>query len=182
MQIVLEPAGLGYGAVANYVQNTHHHINRWLRGQAKGMSSATKKTVAGLTSDMDEEFADPKAPRLKERMTVHRGIPSAALYAAWSRKGKALVGTVVTDKGFTSTSRSESYALDWAMQHDEPAVLMHLDMPKGTVFLRPGRTDEKEYIFNRGLRLKVTKVKNDPLAQSRSGIGPVLHVWAKLVT
>jgi hypothetical protein len=153
----------------NYAENTHYHINSFLRG-VKGF---IKEDIQTMVDSLDKAFAiDGAHDMTKEPTEVYRFITSSTVYDRFARgKDSDWVGKIITDKGFVSTSRNKSL-IEKVVYRGNKVVWLHIQLPKGTKYLAINWKNERESLLDRGSQFKIFK---------RQRWGNVIELHVKLV-
>ena len=150
-----------FRALDNYSQNSYWQINKYLREGHQRATTPGKRDSKDLIEALDCGFCDPMVFSLtKKPLCVYRGITNKKLATQFKfNKGKNMLGKVLCDKAFISVSWSEDIARFAVRQdlNEVYGIILNIDMPKGFRYLR-GRSDDKDLVLNRSLRLKVYKV------------------------
>ena len=140
-------------AISSYTGAGYQGVNSWLRS-GKDLPEKTQQSINALDSAID------KAP-LAENTTLYRGLASAAA-ADVERQGVGK-GSIITDKGFASTSRSDDVAKfgkAFAAQ-SRTGMVMRIDAKAGQKALDVSRHSdipaEKESVLPRGSKFEVVK-------------------------
>lgn len=135
-----------------YVQLGSEWINPALRS-GKQLKGDARETVERM------DMAFPLLGKDTARdMALYKGVSSVKLEGALSR-GEIGSGSTIVDPAFFSTTKSENIATRFAKE-GEGVVVFRLDVPKGMRYV-PGREDERELIFPRGSRVRVSQVSGD---------------------
>lgn len=142
---VSEVKGAKHIDTANHYSVASSVVNKTLRNGEK-----PDARMAGLHKGLEKAFKDQEGT--KENIVVHRGLPSHLL-----GKDNA-TGTVLHDKGYTSTSTDQKQAAEFGT--DDNAV-MHIHVPAGSKVLKPGQhsqygDSEKEIVLNKGGSYHIT--------------------------
>lgn len=148
-----------YDAVSSYTSNGYIDINRRLRGLRLGDGTDSyawlvDEQIANLRKAMDI-FGGLKEDVVLYRGTTHKWISKKKLDEGDLGK---LVGTVISDKGFLSTSVVRKVA-DGFVRHNQttsdPGYIIEYRVPKGTKGLYVGSLSfldyEEEVILEPGL-------------------------------
>lgn len=128
------------------------------------------KNINGVLRGTEKEFIDGNDLRsdlihsalskanIPERMTVYRGCSDSALASATSRSDDDLVGLIIYDRGFTSTSLSRNVASGFGGD-----ILLRINLPESTkaaliesISLAGHR--EKEVLIDKGTAFAITNV------------------------
>lgn len=147
-------------AFKDYKNYAHAGINSALRN---GTELSSEQLAA--VKEMDAAFE--RLPPTEEAQTVYRGmqIPSDHIIntaSDFGRKPEGLVGAVITDNGFVSTSTSQEYANGWRSSN----VFVTIDVPPGSKaaslarFELDGKLSESEVLLPRGTKFKVIDIKD----------------------
>ena len=138
-------------AVRSYTDTGYSNINSTLRGLSDGFNPGMKETAISLHGAL----ARAETPCDD---TVFRGASSDALGQYASLPDDALVGKVIQDKGFMSTSLDSDRAFSGNVQ-------FVIDVPKGSHGVYVGSissfSGEKEVLFDAGQIMKVLDVSRD---------------------
>jgi hypothetical protein len=164
-------------------------VNRFLRGQDSQLDfdnqwSQMQTRISGYNRNLDitpvtpvkmdaQEYIqilDSAMVPLKENMLLYRGISGALakdLMTIHDKSGGDLIGHTINDKGFLSTSPIEDAATNYARQSRFP-ISVEIEVPKGTKAIPVpaggnlfwnGPKSDSEFILERGLTIKITKVE-----------------------
>ena len=141
-----------YEVLGNYAEEEHKRINKQSRGAPppplKGSSAMEAEYQAAVIED-----AIDGAPRIAKPITVYRGVNKEAAM----KIDKAEVGSTILDRGFASTSTSETTGRDFS-QAGTP--VLRIKLPKGTsaIAMHPFTQfdNEHEILIQRGSRYKIT--------------------------
>ncbi len=144
-------------AVEEYCGPGFMSINKALRGKEK-ITPEVQEKVKLLDSAMD------KFP-LKDNITVFRGIKSTKFLGPTPTE-KKLVGSIISDKGFTSTSMNTQTAAQFAMSNRNEGVSMKIHVPKGAKALNirdhiftDTAFEEHEVLLHRDSKMRITSAK-----------------------
>jgi hypothetical protein len=153
----------------NYAENTHYHINSFLRG-VKGF---VKEDIQPMVDSLDKAFAvDGAHDVTKEPTEVYRFIDSSTVFDRFARgKDSDWVGKIITDKGFVSTSRNKDL-IEKVVYRGHKVVWLHIQLPKGTKYLAINWKSERESLLARGSQFKILK---------RKRWGNVVELYVKLI-
>jgi hypothetical protein len=170
------------GALDDYVGTSYISINQRLRTVPERLwSESQRRQIKALDNAFEHFGADIDQPGVvyrgmavsNERLGIREGDKySNPVVEALDRLKP---GTVITDKGFMSTSWSEDAADEFIRNGEDVGVMLTIRLPRGTRVLA-GDSTEHEALLQRGTRLRVVSAKSrgikDPL---------VIDVEAELV-
>lgn len=150
-------------ALKKYQGSYYRDINGGLRGNEKIMPS-TQRYIEGIDQAM-ERSSLPQAAR------VFRGMKSESMVSNFDN----LVGAIISDKGFVSTSLLEGVSTGFAKDEPSESILLKMVLPKGTKAIFLDALDdigEAEILLPRGSSFRVTKLTEIAV----SGIDEVTHL------
>lgn len=139
-------------AIHSYTGNGYININATLRGIEKqfeqGNYECAQKIHRALVS-----------ASIPSTCTVYRGVSSKALGMLRVLPDNMLVGKVISDKGFMSTSLERNSAFSNGM-------LLEIEVPKGSHGAYVGNISaaghyESEVLFDAGQKMRITGIKHD---------------------
>lgn len=136
-------------AMKEYTGTTYEPINNSLRNGGDG--GTYKKEVDALTDAINKTS-------VREAVVSYRGMSDGAANALLKQAGASnfdeLVGRVISDKGFVSTTLSENTAREFGR------YIFETTLPKGSKALMPNGDSyspwEHEVILQRGARFNIT--------------------------
>jgi hypothetical protein len=150
-----------FAAVDKYASGTEFQaVNGLLRGRAEYAQDTPeiRATITHLDGAMD------KSP-LENDLMVYRGIKSRKFMGENAEHPEKMVGAIITDKGFTSTSASTQVAASF-MQGGGNGVQLEIHVPRGTkaidirdVLHTDLAWEEHEILLHRGSEMRITKVE-----------------------
>lgn len=161
-------------------ERTYSLVNSVLRGMtSKGFKilpevmEKANRVIKSIDKMMES------APPLKEKTRLYRGV-----YGDFVKK-LLVVGSVIQDNGFVSTSYTYSPDLTWFGSKNQLTAMIHIDAPKGTraipaSMLGKKRSpedyeDEDELTLPRGSKFHIVHVAKDPTAEG------AYHIHAELL-
>lgn len=142
-------------ALEDYTRISHQNINAYLRGKLDKESLSYDKAKSDVKY-MDSVF-EKSSVATETAGTVYRGVITESKKVSDSWESKLKVGSIVTDKGFVSTSESVETAHSFSRNDYFVGVLYEIKIPAKTKILG-GSESESEVILNRGTQMKVTNV------------------------
>lgn len=125
------------------------------------------------------DAAFEKIPPLEKTMTVHRGqgaspetLKSIGLENIYGKDGKIILeklpGQIITEKGYTSTSKAVQVAQDFARYSGEPEqFIRHIKLPAGIKGMDVNKvagswySGEEEILLGHGLKTKIIDAYRD---------------------
>jgi hypothetical protein len=133
-----------------------------VNGSLRGTEQVAPENQPALQTNIDSLDATINAaPPLAQDTLLFRGLRNAETAAALQ------VGTIVTDKGFTSTTASTEYARGWASPNNGGYV-MAIQAPAGTKGVIPHWAtmnedfkNEYEFLLPRNTSLQITNINHD---------------------
>ena len=134
-------------AIKKYTEKNYGNINDVLRGKAKEFVGNNEKYVNAL----NRVFA--KSEGIPDAITVYRGADKAMLGNLKDIKVDKLVGKVIEEKGFMSTSLIKDKAFGGNL-------LLEINAPKGAKGIsvaKFSKFDEAEILFDKGQILMIKK-------------------------
>ena len=151
-------------ALDTYKNKNFKKINNSLRKKSD-MDSATSDTVKGLDSAID------KQKPLSKKTELYRGIISADIAKAARKDPGSMVGKVITDDGYMSTTTSLAVAKGFAgasFGAKSGSVVMRISAPKGTKAVEMDKFGDKkkytnkeaEMLLARGSKIKINKISD----------------------
>jgi len=164
-------------AISDYSEYGYQTVNSILRGKDDRWGKMPKAEGMRNIEMLDEAFANPSVFKVVDKPTVvYRGISDDRVYRSLAQRKR---GDVIRDKAFLSTSRLQRIGEVTSEEHGMGAVLLEIQVPKGTKYLSGRKQQESEMILNRGTKLRIVKMKRTPA----SGRGDVarLHVTVQVV-
>jgi len=179
---VVKPGGTsGNRHIEEYVSGEGMWINQYLRGRMEGtqLSPREQAFLAGLDKATDKTIGNP--------VTLYRSVDASAIFGNMSQvqyenlhdylvygdkqamvaqSAKSVLsrvkeGSVHTEKGFMSTTKSESTAVEWGgFTGSDMPVVMKISAPKGTkgVDLSKHKMGQDEVLLKRNQRYRVNKI------------------------
>lgn len=139
-------------AVSIYTSSGHKSINRHLRS-GEPISAEGEEYINNLRSALCSS-------RLRNGVTVYRGVDSDALPYGGNISDEDLVGKVMIDRGFMSTS----FSIDTAREFSHENVFV-IDAPAGSQGTYVGEMSsvpwEDELLFNSNSIMKIKSVERD---------------------
>lgn len=140
-----------HNAISNYSVSGHATINRGLRREEL---FKYPKRLQDQVKAIDAIVARAKIP---EDLMVFRGLEWPEL----AKGGKSLIGTIIEDKGFVSTSLGKDFAEKFL--RSENSVLMRIKLPKGSnvapiSYANPVMINVREMLIGRNARFRVIDV------------------------
>ena len=139
-------------AIASYTSTAYENINATLRGLEHQFNPGNYERARKI----HQSLSGASIPAV---CTVYRGTSSKALGALRMLPDSLLVGKVISDRGFMSTSLEQSTAFDGE-------VLLEIDVPKGAHGAYVGDISalghqENEVLFDMGQKMRITNVRRD---------------------
>lgn len=145
------------GAVQGYSSSLYQEING-LHRHDKVSAGYDKASMRSISASMDKAL---DRASLKEPTTVYRGVSSIK---ALGLDPKSLVGGVIHDKAYLSTSLTPKIAERFTSKSKDGAVL-RIKAPAGSkgasVAGLTNRKDEHEVLFHRGSKVRITGHSTD---------------------
>lgn len=142
----------GKEAVKDYTGTAYVNINATLRGIQKQFEPGNYEKALHLHESL-------QSASIPTNCTVYRGASSKALGALRMLPDNMLIGKVISDKGFMSTSidRNSAFGGD---------TLLVIDVPKGSHGAYVGDISsfghyESEVLFDVGSKMRITDVTRD---------------------
>jgi hypothetical protein len=152
-----------YDALESYGNFGSDQVNDLLRNPHSKQEGYARRDSKEMIAKLEAGFKDKRIYRTTAKPTwVYRGISDKRVFRALSKMRK---GSVLTDRGFVSTSFNDDVARHALLSIDpKEDVFLSIRMPKGTKYLS-GRRDEKEALLQNGTQFKVLRVErgSDPL-------------------
>jgi SPP1 gp7 family putative phage head morphogenesis protein len=144
-----------------YVNFDYEDINRYMRLGGDPEDYYFTPTLLRQVQDFQKVFTDPKAV-LTQDLNVYRGIKDAhkVLPGLTLDNPQKVVGSVVTDKGFLSTTLDPDLSVDRFLGKSKQAAILNFKAPTGARAVK-GADHEFEVIFKPGTRYKITGVRHD---------------------
>lgn len=166
--------------VEGYISGDEMWINSWLRGEKNfKLNSGEKAVLSGLDKATDKP--------LGKNMTLYRSVDASAIFGnidqgdyeslynvlaygdtqkynvAIANKvlSKSSIGSIYTEKGFMSTTKSASMANDWGgFSGSEKPIVMKITVPKKTkgIDVSKHSMEQDEILLKRGQKYKVNKI------------------------
>lgn len=139
-------------AVESYMGSNYKEMNDSLRGKTSSASDFTRDNITNLRSALDRSIG--------AELTLFRGIDAPSLVAA--AKAGGIEGTVISDKGFVSTSLSSKISEDYLAGTGENGVLIRIRAgtdTKGAVLGPTSNKEEREVLLQAGSKIKITGAK-----------------------
>ncbi len=162
-----------YVAVRKYCSTEYVFLNSYLRNP----NTEIPEKYQWMTQQMDSAIA--KQPGLPAGTKLYRGFKYSDAFG--NKKPEELVGAVITDKGFMSTSTAKEVAEKFGSARvsiSVPEGYKGLDITK--VKNTPAAKVEREIILPRGTKLQITSVSQTK--GSLFGLGKKTDIEAKVVT
>lgn len=140
-----------YLSLLEYTQSAYVNINAVLRGKSAEFEGDNEKHCKSLHEALNKSIID-------RNIIVYRGMSRAALGPYASLNPKQLVGKVIKDKGFMSTT-----LLTNAIPNDD--IVLTIKVPNGTsgapVSIISSHKSETEVLLNKGQQMVITHVSDD---------------------
>jgi len=141
--------------LAAYIGVGYYGLNSALRSNQE-LGTGLPEMKSAMDSLMD------KVPPLEQSETVYRGVSGDIA----TKLVDAPIGTIITDKGYVSTSRDKELAQDFMTvgnSDNQTRALMAITLPEGTKALdvskfylnNPNMSLEKELILPRGSQFQI---------------------------
>lgn len=144
-----------------YARSGYHGINKHLRGITIPESDKkdVKKDIKNIKSVLN------KAPSLDKDLVAYRGMDN---FGSLLKNDKDIVGSIISDKGFFSSSLDEGQAITFLPfeegKKDTP-VLLEILYPKGykggAMMGSEGRKEEVEFLTHSDSKYKVLSLKQE---------------------
>lgn len=150
-------------AIGNYASSMYKQINTALRfGMTDAIPTSMQTKVKANITVLRSVFKNaPTLPASDVATIVYRGIRNTT--ALQEEYGKAVVGSIITDAGFVSTSRSMNQAISFGTR--DAGILVEIELPTGLAVLDMSNLalntvsiSEQEVLLNAGSRFVVTGI------------------------
>lgn len=168
--------------IEGYISGDEMWINNWLRG-GEGYNYSLDKGEKALLNGLDKATDKP----LGKDMTLYRSVDASAVFGNISQGdyeslynvvaygdsqkynvditnkvlAKVKTGSVYTEKGFMSTTKSSSIANDWGgFSGSDKPVVMKIKTPKKTkgIDVSKHSMEQDEILLKRGQKYKVNRI------------------------
>tara|TARA_B110001454_G_C12723156_1_gene435783 strand:- start:11803 stop:12843 length:1041 start_codon:yes stop_codon:yes gene_type:complete len=147
-------------AILAYKGTSYGMVNKFLRTGESSLVGKDLDTLKQVIKDVDDSIDD--APQIPRDIVLFRGIGSTS-----NSFGKAVVGDVVEDKAFTSTSLSIRTALNFAnnaINLGSPGILQVIHVKRDNMrgLYIEGQTFEfeSEILIDRGSKYRVLRTQH----------------------